>query len=92
MALRQDQVPNDFCGLNLNGGERHSHLKSNARFFRQNGHRPATADLSQKKVIELSDGGRLALKVRFQVMLPAQMRLVAIGKLPPTNRAAPHRL
>lgn len=89
MPLCEDQVSDDFCGLDLNSGERHPHLKCNARFFRKNDHTAATPDLRQKQIIEFPNCRRPALEMRFQVMLPAKVRLVAISELPATRWAAP---
>jgi hypothetical protein len=91
VPMRQHQVPNDLAGLNLNRGEGHSHLECDARLFRQNGHWPATAKLSQEELVKFANSRWFALEMGFQLVSPAKMRLVSISELTPTNRAAPHR-
>lgn len=91
VPMRQDQVPDELRRLDLNGGERHPHLERDTRLFRQDGHRPAASDLSQKKVVEFANSLRFAMEMGFQLISSAKMRLVSISKLTLTNRAAPHR-
>lgn len=78
-------LPNDKCR------EAHPHLKGNPRLFRQDSDRSVPFGEQQQSVENSAHGGRLAGKMRGQRIPPARMRLIAIGKLPPADRAAPHR-
>jgi hypothetical protein len=78
-------LPNDKCR------EAHPHLKGDPRLFRQDGDRSVSFGEQQQLVENSARGCRLAGKMRGQRITPARMRLIAIGKLTPTIRAAPHR-
>jgi len=53
--------------------ERHAHLKRDARFFRQHGHRSAAPDGLEHRVKDRTDFRRLAFKMRLQIVLAAEM-------------------
>jgi len=73
VAFRQNQVPDDFRGLNLNGREGHAHLKSNAAFLRQDLYGPTASNCFQESPVKPPHRSLLASKMRFQTISTAEM-------------------
>jgi hypothetical protein len=69
--------------------EGHSHLKRDPRLFRQHDHRSATSNGLERGLINRADFRRLALKVRLQIVPPAEVRLIAVREKPLALRTFP---
>jgi hypothetical protein len=69
--------------------KRHPHLKGDARLFRQHLHRAAAPDRLEDGLEDRPNLRRFSAKMGGQIMPPAGMRLIAVGKIPPATRALP---
>ena len=67
----------------------HAHLKGDACLFGNNGHRPADCNGAPNGFIEHPDGRILSPEVVSDVVAPAGMRLIAVGKAALAARAGP---
>lgn len=70
-------------------GERHPHLKRNARLLWNDRDRTTRGDRAADGVEEQPDSPILALKVVGQVVPAAGMRLIAVGETPLTTGTGP---
>ncbi|HEY6306664.1 MAG TPA: hypothetical protein VI488_09445 [Candidatus Angelobacter sp.] len=91
-APRQDYVRVQPLPTRGYLGERHSYLESDPGLLGKDDDRAQRGDERCESLIESADLGRLIAEMVLQVMLPAGMGLVAIGKTPPAARARPEWL
>ena len=90
-AAAKNKVANQIVAAHLNCDERHTHLKRDAGFLRQNLYRPTLFDPRYKFSEQLTKLFALARKVRLQSDVTARVCLVAISETPAALGAPPKR-
>jgi hypothetical protein len=69
----------------------HAHLKSDARLFRQHGHRITAPDRLKHALEDRAELRWFSMKMCGQIMTPAEMRLIAVREIPLAARTLPQR-
>jgi hypothetical protein len=86
---RKHKVADEIVAAYLHGDERHSHLKSDPGFLRQDLYRATLLDHRSQRVEQPSHVLTLTYEMRFQSDVAARMTLVPIGKASAAFGAAP---
>jgi hypothetical protein len=71
--------------------EGHAHLKGDAGLFGQDDDGAATLHGGEHGVEDCADGGGLAFEMGLQIVLAAEVGLIAVGEFPLAPRALPKR-